>query len=255
MQLFRLFSILFYCGFVSTISAQVIFQEQFNDSSFRANWNISSSVEQAYWLGVEQSKYVRFHPRYQNQSIQTPTIYTTNGNYSLFFDWNKVGTNTIDSVQVQLFNNNTWHTIYAVYNGNNRTWQTDTVSFTTNQDSIKFKWNYFSSGTFPSQYFNIDNISLQKNTPTALFQNKNEISFNVFPNPSNGQFQLKISNHKSLNGKILIFSTSGALVYESILPAIPQSLVQLDLSTLSKGTYILQVLSADNLFSKSIIIQ
>jgi hypothetical protein len=166
-----------------------------------------------------------------------------------------VGTNAIDSVQVQLFNNNTWHTIYAVYNGNNRTWQTDTVSFTTNQDSIKLKWNYFSSGIFPSQYFNIDNISLQKNTPTALFQNKNEISFNVFPNPSNGQFQLKISNHKSLNGKILIFSTTGALVYESILPAIPQSLVQLDLSTLSKGTYILQVLSADNLFSKSIIIQ
>jgi hypothetical protein len=243
-----------YCC-TKTVFAQILFHEKFNDTTFLSSWKISTKVEQAIWLGTENSKYIRFHPNFQNQFIQTPTIFNTKGNFTLFFDWNKVGTNTIDSVQLQVFNNNAWQTIYAVYNGNNRAWQTDSVNFETNQDSLTLKWNYFSSGIFPSQYFNIDNIVLQKNTPTKIQQNKNEITFNIFPNPNNGQFQLKIDNQKNQAGKILMYSSTGTIVYESVLSNTTQSLLQLDVSTFPKGAYILQITNATNLFSKTFIIQ
>jgi hypothetical protein len=249
--------ILISCCFPLSVNAQIIIQENFNSGQYLSAWNFAAKVEQALWLGKENSNYVRFHPNFQNQFIETPAINLVSGNYTLFFDWNQAGLQSVDSVNVQLTadNGTTWQTIYAIYNANNRNWQTDSVAINSTGSTIKLKWNYFSSGSFPAQYFNIDNIIIAKNTATALKNNSNEIITEVFPNPNNGNFQLKILNAKNKKGTIFIYNTQGELIYQHNLPVVLQSLLQLDLSANSKGSYILTIQTDESSYSKSIIIQ
>lgn len=252
----KILVLFFFCSSLS-VNAQIIFQEDFNTIQYLSSWNISAKAEQALWLGTDNSKYVRFHPNFQNQFIETPDISLSNGNYTLYFDWNQARQQNADSVNVQFTTDNgiLWQTIYAIYNGNNRNWQTDSVVFNNIGSNVKFRWNYFSSGSFPSQYFNVDNVFVKKNIATGIKNDINELVAEVFPNPNDGNFQLKILNIKNKNGNLFIYNTQGAKVYSTNLPAVSQSLLQVDLSSLSKGSYILTIQVEENNYSKTIIIQ
>ncbi len=237
--------------------SQIIFEERFNGSSFPSNWNFSAKTELAFWLGKENSNYVRFHPNFQNQSITSPNINVPSGNYTLYFDWNKAANSTIDSLQMQLSNDNgsNWETVYAIYNGNNRTWQTDSIPLNNQNGIIKIRWNYFSSGSFPSQYFNLDNVVL-KNAITTNIKNKNsDLDVKIFPNPSAGVFQLKLVNQKSKTGTIKIYSVAGELVYQTSLPNSQQALIQIDISSVSKGAYSLNIETNEHNFTSTLLIQ
>ena len=175
----------------------------------------------------------------------------------MLFDWNKARTLSVDSINVQFSNDNgnNWNTVYAIYNGNNRTWQTDSFLLDNISDSFKLRWNYFSSASFPSQYFNIDNIILKKNTATSIKINRNNLFGSIYPNPSNGIVQLKLLNFKNQTGFIYVYNTQGELVFQNNLPTVSQSLLQLDLTTLSKGAYILKLETSEQSFSSTILIQ
>ena len=47
----------------------------------------------------------------------------------------------------------------------------------------------------------------------------------------------------------------GELIYQQNLPVVTQSLVQIDLSILSKGSYLLNIETNENNYSKTIILQ
>jgi hypothetical protein len=246
------------CCFVSSYSeAQIVFKEDFNGLNYLNNWTLSAKVEQAVWLGKDNSNYLRFHPKFQNQFIVTPNINLLQGNYRLFFDWNKAGEQTVDSVTVQLTKNNgtNWQTIYAIYNGNNRNWQTDSIQLNNMNGNIKIRWNYFTSGSFPSQYFNIDNLVIENNIATSIKNKNNDLQAIAFPNPSDGRIQIKLINIKNTDGTIFIYNTQGNLVYQNNLPTATQSLVQIDLSSFSKGSYILNLKTAEQTYLTTIIIQ
>ncbi len=252
---FTVFYLLFFL--VKNVQSQNIFEESFNQLSAPINWQFSSKVESAVCLGTNNSNYIRFHPNFQDQSITTPNINVTQGNYVLLFDWNKARTLSVDSINVQFSNDNgnNWNTVYAIYNGNNRTWQTDSFLLDNISDSFKLRWNYFSSASFPSQYFNIDNIILKKNTATSIKNNRNNLFGSIYPNPSNGIVQLKLLNFKNQTGFIYVYNTQGELVFQNNLPTVSQSLLQLDLTTLSKGAYILKLETSEQSFSSTILIQ
>lgn len=114
------------------MNAQTIFQEDFNTEASFSSWNLSSKVEHALWLGKDNSKYLRFHPNFQNQFIETAGINLPAANYTFSFDWNQARQQNTDSVNLQLSidNGTSWQTMYAIYNGNNRTWQTDSLRLT-----------------------------------------------------------------------------------------------------------------------------
>lgn len=237
--------------------AQVLFEENFNDTTYKTNWITTTKVEQALWLGKENSSYLRFHPNFQNQSITTPTISAATGNYTLYFEWNKTGTQTPDSVQIQLSLNNgsSWQTIYALYDGNNRTWQKDSVALDNINSNFKIRWNYFSSGSFPSQYFNLDNVSIIKNISTSIRNNTNNIDFSVFPNPAHDVFQLQLRNPMLQHGTLSIYNMLGDLVFHKNLTPIMQTLHQIDVSNFSKGAYSIQVQFGDEQVEKTILVQ
>jgi hypothetical protein len=250
-----LFFFLVFSNFL--LNAQVIFQESFNDTSYKTSWSTTTRVEQALWLGKENSNYLRFHPNFQNQSIITPTITATSGNYILFFEWNKAQTQTPDSVQVQLSVNNgtTSETIYTIYDGNNRNWQKDSVELNNISTDFKIRWNYFSSGSFPSQYFNLDNVSIEKAISTSIKTQTNSFDFNVFPNPARDYFQIRLKNPMLKNGLLIIYNPTGEIVYQkNIAPAL-QTLYQIDVSNFNEGAYIVNVQLGKEQFSKTILVQ
>lgn len=245
------------CFLFSVMCAQTFFQENFNSAYFPVNWTISSKVEKTVALGKNNSGYIRFHPRYQQQYIETPLISLPAGNYVLLFNWNKSGNSNQDSVQVEVSENNgiSWQTIYTIYNGNNRTWQTDSVKLENSSENIRLRWKYYSGGIFPSQYFNLDNVVLETDITTYVKQNISEISFSIYPNPNNGIFQIKLNNPTLKNGIIQIMDSKGSVIFQQAAPIVKQSLIQMDKSELSKGIYTILFQTSSDILSKNIIIQ
>lgn len=245
------------CLCFNVLNGQSIFQEDFDAVGFPSGWNISSRVEKAVALGKENSGYIRFHPRFQQQIIESPLIPATSGNHLLRFDWNKAGNSSADSVYVELSNNigNSWQVIYAIYNGNNRNWQTDSVSISNTGSSLIIRWRYFSGSIFPAQYFNLDNVKIERATATYLHHNTTDINFSVFPNPNEGEFQIKINNPLLKPGNLTILDIEGTEIYQQQIPLIQQFLIQIQQPSLSKGTYIIQLHTAPEVITKKISIQ
>jgi Secretion system C-terminal sorting domain len=68
----------------------------------------------------------------------------------------------------------------------------------------------------------------------------------VYPNPSNnGQFNLQVSDSIGLNRQIFIYDNLGRVVINQTVSS-DNNLYNIDLSSLSKGTYILRFVTAEN---------
>jgi Secretion system C-terminal sorting domain len=237
------------------LPANTLLEEDFNEAGFFSSWNISAEAEHAFWLGQGNSRYMRFHPRFIGQYAETPVLYEPAGQQRLSFDWNQAMSGTADSVRVQVSQNESWETIYVIYNGNNRNWQTDTVSFVTGQDSFRLRWQYFTSGAFPSQYFNLENVRVESSPLTGIQLPGRLLDFQIYPNPNQGQFQVLINNPGRQAGNLGIFTAEGALLFQRPLPVVSRSLVQVDLPGLSKGIYFVRIETAASVFTQKIIIQ
>ena len=95
-------------------------------------------------------------------------------------------------------------------------------------------------------------IHKMTNFSVGLIENDlaNEIS--VFPNPSNGIFQLNFKNEQSFIGTLEIYNAIGEKVYaESNI----EEQMQIDLSAFSKGIYYLEIISATKNYYQKIIVQ
>ncbi len=76
-----------------------------------------------------------------------------------------------------------------------------------------------------------------------------QVSVSVFPNPSNGQFTLALSNEK---GFVEIYNSIGKLVYQSEIRN-PKS--EMDLSNQPKGMYFVRFYAGLKMQTEKIIIQ
>lgn len=78
-----------------------------------------------------------------------------------------------------------------------------------------------------------------------------EPSLSVFPNPSNGQFNLLISDKRLIGERLQIFNTKGQLVKEQ---RISERQLQMDLEGYPKGMYFMLVGAQNKRFSEKIFI-
>lgn len=74
----------------------------------------------------------------------------------------------------------------------------------------------------------------------------------IFPNPSNGHFQLNISNISAAKPTIEIYNTTGQKVYAA---TITEQQNEIDISGLSKGIYFVKINDGAKIYSKKIIVQ
>jgi N-acetylneuraminic acid mutarotase len=112
---------------------------------------------------------------------------------------------------------------------------------------------YIGTGTYGS---NLDDTSwFWEYTPgdstVGINEIKNNAGVNVFPNPSNGLFQLRIINYE-LGMKIAIYNILGEQVCSSFI--IYNSQFTIDLSALPDGIYFYKLTGSDKKYSGKIII-
>lgn len=77
----------------------------------------------------------------------------------------------------------------------------------------------------------------------------------IYPNPSAGKITISIPGLEHSKGKIEVFDLLGRNTFSEEYSNIGSSDLQIDLSTLSKGNYILKVLNKNQFITKKIILQ
>ena len=78
-------------------------------------------------------------------------------------------------------------------------------------------------------------------------------TFNMYPNPSNGQFTLEFDDANNLPERVLVYDLNGRMVRE--LSSAVNTINSFDVSDLSKGTYFVQIVQGENMAMKKLIIQ
>jgi hypothetical protein len=102
--------------------------------------------------------------------------------------------------------------------------------------------------------FNTDEVSVDFKDCTSIDE-KEAIRLNIYPNPGNGIFNLKLSSHVNQKVTIKVFNLSGALVYEEQDVTVSNTGThRLNLNTLTTGVYQLNVIGKHASVSDKLVI-
>jgi hypothetical protein len=119
---------------------------------------------------------------------------------------------------------------------------------------------YISVGHSDS-YGNLEQVYLIKTNSTGdttsvvnVVDNQEEKNIiHVYPNPCDGKFMLMVSNEKFNQGVIKIYNVTGSLVKEEEIQFNANQKV--DMGTLAKGTYLLNIISGNKFYYSKIMIE
>ena len=118
---------------------------------------------------------------------------------------------------------------------------------------------------FPDSFYSKANTNYNSsrsnvaNTMALLRINKienNKLSVNIFPNPNDGRFIIKIYSKEHCKFAINIYNTLGKLVYsEKNLKVDTQNQINMNIGNLPKGLYFVVINDKKNYISKRVVIQ
>ncbi len=86
----------------------------------------------------------------------------------------------------------------------------------------------------------------------ATNSNFSNFDFLIYPNPSAGKIMISIPEFKNTKAKIEVFDLLGRTTFSEEPSSIGSSELKIDLSTLSKGNYILKVSNNNQFTAKKI---
>ncbi len=106
---------------------------------------------------------------------------------------------------------------------------------------------------FPMRYSDITVCRLS----VGIEDNKaNEVSFNIAPNPTNGQFTITTSKLTSANAQLIVRDISGKVIFEERIISSGSSFTKtFDLSGNAKGIYFITIIDGNGRFNKKLIKQ
>lgn len=92
-----------------------------------------------------------------------------------------------------------------------------------------------------------------QNSTTGISVNQLQSSISLYPNPSNGKFQLSIDDSQIARNSIMeIFNLHGARIYQA---AIINSITDIELSNQKKGIYFVKIYNGQTILTRKIVIQ
>lgn len=118
-------------------------------------------------------------------------------------------------------------------------------------DNDIFLYTNYGTTTGPSR--DIIRFELQNLTTQLSEVNSSHETITLFPNPSNGRFQLAINNKKLSKGELEIYNVFGENVFQSAISEFNNATI--DLSSVSAGIYVVKFYSGEKLYMNKIIIQ
>ncbi len=118
-------------------------------------------------------------------------------------------------------------------------------------------YQYIADGLFDVKLRLDNNGCMHESSSEALVYRTGVVkanagSLNVYPNPSNGQFTIDLSDLNNNNLEIQIFAANGTLVSTVNPSAISGGVAQVDLSTAAAGVYLVKVVSAEGVYNARI---
>jgi hypothetical protein len=108
----------------------------------------------------------------------------------------------------------------------------------------------YANGTGPANL--IDNIMVTRSGPTGIKENVRESLVNVFPNPSNGVFNLELQIAQE--AEVMVLNALGQQVLYKTLGKTDEK-VLLDLNHVAKGIYLVQVKTEKQIAVKKIVVE
>lgn len=95
------------------------------------------------------------------------------------------------------------------------------------------------------------------NTSTGIedIASNKEIDFIVYPNPSSGIFNVKVSNGPYRNAEINVLDVTGRTVYSTTAGDVSGNRISIDLNTYAKGLYTVRVRSSEGVASKNVVVE
>ncbi len=99
------------------------------------------------------------------------------------------------------------------------------------------------------------NVTSGSSAAIDKVNNENDKLVNVFPNPSDGKYELKIDLQKRNDLIITVFNMSGQLVYFNKEKNVKNITKNIDISHLTKGIYNLEVIAGGKVINKKLVIK
>jgi hypothetical protein len=100
-----------------------------------------------------------------------------------------------------------------------------------------------------------NNVQMGNGVNTSIDPTANALDVMVYPNPSDGQINVRANNLSSDDCELFLFSMTGNLVSKKLVSASFGNLEErLNLSHLNKGTYIIKLISKRQIFQDKIVI-
>jgi hypothetical protein len=89
----------------------------------------------------------------------------------------------------------------------------------------------------------------------SSFNNNLNSLLNVYPNPSNGVFEVRLNAGRRLNGQVLVIDVTGKTVYSENIDVIGMYVNTIDISRFAKGIYAVQVKTTEGIATKNVSVE
>lgn len=168
-------------------------------------------------------------------------------------EWDRNTTTEGGSSGSPLFDQN-GRIIGQLWGGGAACWNLDAPDY---YGKVSYSWNPSGSNSTNQLKFwldpNDDGVTVLDGFNPTLNLEKNElVDFKIYPNPSNGQFHIELPQGFAPNSEISIIDLTGRTMHKHLTS---EKLIQLNLSELAAGNYILKLQNDQKVFTKNIAIQ
>ncbi len=157
--------------------------------------------------------------------------------------WQKVNAGSIST---------NWYPNNSVWDGQSNGWtlMETTLDSLVSISNFKLRFTFTSDGSVGQEGFAVDDFSVYYNAiPVSLHENTSNKTFNLYPNPNNGNFNLKATS--GIIGKnYQIFDMKGSIIQED---RISSTQSQIELSNAGKGIYFFKIVGTNEV--KKLVVQ
>jgi len=121
---------------------------------------------------------------------------------------------------------------------------------------FNYRIYYDEPGNFDQALYDFGTITMKSSGALGIFDNENAKLLTTYPNPSTGKVSFKLELDSFEEVKVEVYDTRGMMVYQNLQTqsSIGKNTINLDLTALPKGLYLLQALAQNKRYTAKILL-
>lgn len=179
-------------------------------------------------------------------------------NYWIDLDLNNSGTND-ELRRYEDLGSGTWSLAFTATSANQwdgQLWQNGSISYTGQSfNQYAFSFGFVSNFTGTSYGVYLDDLQLTGTSTADIDESELNNSVKIYPNPSNGVFELEFDSSIGSNIQVSVSNMSGQIVYSNQIESINTNNKSIDLRDLTSGIYSINIISDNHSVNKKLVIE